>query len=364
MTKAGLHNALLYAARALGLFKLSRYLTRNQVRILCYHGIWLLDNEKNPFNFLFMSPSRFISRMESIKRNGYSVISLDEAIERIRENKPVRDCVVITIDDGWYGTFLHMLPALSRHQFPATLYLTTYHVEKQTPVTGVLLQYMLACSPNRKLVPLHNTVRVTFPVDLDAADQRAQLHAQLYAQIESIEETEKKTEALQNLCLELGLDWGLIQSTRAFHLVTPDEARKCRDYGVDLQLHTHRHRVEVNGINVIEQEIEENRDRLKCITPGTLKHFCYPSGEWNENHFFGLKRMNIISATTTDNGFFSGSCDFLSIPRILDGEQVSNIAFEAELSGLFELKRKLTKKIKSIFLNKKQRNDDKDTQAH
>ena len=48
-------------AKALGLFALSRWLTRRGLRILCYHGIWL--GEGHYGNFLFMSPEVFAGRM-------------------------------------------------------------------------------------------------------------------------------------------------------------------------------------------------------------------------------------------------------------------------------------------------------------
>jgi hypothetical protein len=79
-----LKTLVLWAARASGLFALSRLLTRHHLRILCYHGIWL-GPEPHYGDCLFMSAARFRQRMQRLEQWGFKVISLDEGCRRWRD---------------------------------------------------------------------------------------------------------------------------------------------------------------------------------------------------------------------------------------------------------------------------------------
>ncbi|HUG78289.1 MAG TPA: polysaccharide deacetylase family protein [Burkholderiales bacterium] len=132
----------LYFAKALGLFALSRLATRGQLRLLCYHGIWL-GGDPHYGDCLYMSRQRFAQRVGLLARQGYPVLPLQDALERLR-NGTLPDCAVaITIDDAWYGTYLHMLPVLRQHRMPATVYVTTYYVMARRPVLNVLIGCMV-----------------------------------------------------------------------------------------------------------------------------------------------------------------------------------------------------------------------------
>jgi peptidoglycan/xylan/chitin deacetylase (PgdA/CDA1 family) len=117
--------------------------------------------------------------------------------------------------------------------------------------------------------------------------------------------------------------------------------------GLDIQLHTHRHRISKAGHFCIEEEVEDNRARLEPLTGQPLQHFCYPSGVYDRAIWPDLKKIGIASATTTAPGLVGRSAEIYALPRILDGEHVSDLEFEAELSGLLELKRSFFKWLKT-----------------
>jgi len=50
---------------------------------------------------------------------------------------------VITIDDGWLGTYEKLVPILRRRRFSATLYVTTYYAVKKTAVFEMFVPYLL-----------------------------------------------------------------------------------------------------------------------------------------------------------------------------------------------------------------------------
>src|SRR5208283_4209487 len=76
----------------------------------------------------------------------------------------------------------------------------------------------------------------------------------------------------------IGFDYQAFRRERLFHLMRPEEVTEIASGGVDIQLHTHRHRTPLDRDRFI-REIAENRH---CISELTGRdghvHFCYPSG--------------------------------------------------------------------------------------
>jgi len=110
---------------------------------------------------------------------------------------------------------------------------------------------------------------------------------------------------------------------------------------MDIQLHTHRHRLDLDNVAALDEELSDNAIRLAHMTSAPLEHFCYPSGVWSEATWPILSKHQVRSATTIVQGFnYTGAPPF-GLKRLLDGESVHDPEFEAEMSGFFELKRRL-----------------------
>lgn len=331
--------AVLQMAKASGLFSASRRLTRKQLRILCYHGVWL-GGPPHYGDCLFMSAERFASRIELISRLGYPVLPLDEAVTRLAEGT-LPDCAVaITIDDGWFSTSAAMLPVLKRYRFPATIYVTTYYALARRPVLNVLLGFMLArCTrmPSRDELP--GAVRALVPEGrLPDAGERQRLAGALAAHLDALPTLALRWEALERLAVAFRFDLAAVLADRRFDLMTQDEIRAMRREGFDVQLHTHSHRMHDFAPARLREEIARNRDALALTlseSPETLVHFCYPSGVYHEKAFDVLREQGIRSATTTEFGLNRRDAEPLALKRILDCESFSDLEMEARLCGFW-----------------------------
>jgi hypothetical protein len=113
---------ILATAKAAGLFGVARRRSAPAVRILCYHGLWLTEDGFGG-DSMFMRAKTFRRRLEIIRREGYPVIPLADAVKALRGTGPTLPpaAVVITIDDGWWSTYTDMLPHLAAQGMPATL---------------------------------------------------------------------------------------------------------------------------------------------------------------------------------------------------------------------------------------------------
>jgi peptidoglycan/xylan/chitin deacetylase (PgdA/CDA1 family) len=330
---------ILRTAKAFGLFALSRWLTRRGLRILCYHGIWL--GEGHYGNFLFMSPQKFADRMAFLAAAGYPLLPLDEAVGRLKAGSLPPGATAVTIDDGWHGTYRYMLPALEAHGLPATVYVTTYFAERQYPVFDLVVRYLLDRGEGRQLdlsdlgVPGGGTVR------LDTAVARAEAGEKIMIYGNEGLDAEERHAFGARLAAALDQDYGALVRDKVFHLMSAEELADAVGRGLDIQLHTHRHRTPLGDPDGLAREIADNRARLEPIAGHSLHHFCYPSGVYDRHIWPQLAALQIESATTIEQGLNFPGAEPLGLKRLLDGQEVELIEFEAELCGFVELTRLL-----------------------
>ena len=328
----------LFVARATGLFRLTRLLTRDRLRILCYHGFAFAD-ECAFRPKLFIDPTRFERRLQAIRRAGLSVIPLDEAIDRLYAGQLPPDCVTITVDDGFHAFYALAVPHLRRHRFTATVYVTTYYVQNANPVYRLAVQYMFWKTARRELV-LRNVVWADDRV-VDLSDP-AQHERALWECINYGEH--QCTEAQrQGICEQLGEVLGLayaeIVRAKILHLMTPDELASLAAADIAVELHTHRHNFPDTNRKDAEQEIADNRATLSRWLVGDRHHFCYPSGMWHECQWPWLDEMQVKSSTIGEPGLNTKQTPRHALRRFLDGDNIHQLEFEAELSGFAELAR-------------------------
>lgn len=333
-------------AQASGLFALCRKITAGKLRILCYHGIWLGSGHWG--NFLFMSAQRFRRRLRLIQDWGFEVISLSDAMAAMDADALPDNALVITIDDGWYGSRKHMFPALAQAGMPFTLYAYTLPILRGTPVFNVLAQYLLSRGK-----PVTVDLSAIFPdqqetIDLRDPTSRSQAAGKIAALLDTAVNNEADWEnQLLDLGARLGVDAAALLQHRVFHLMTTDELRQVSEFGGTVELHTHDHRLDFDSRGQIDRTISENRRHLEQLLGGNYVHFCYPSGIYRPDAFSDLSELGIASATITDPGLVDRETHRLALPRICDGENMSERAFRAELSGTLEVKRRIQSRLQS-----------------
>lgn len=96
------------------------------VPILNYHSVNMQGvNDDTPK----VSPEVFTRQMDFINRWGYRVISLKEYIGGRQRGKNFKNCVVITLDDGYEDNYTCAFPVLRRYGFPATVFLIAKEID-------------------------------------------------------------------------------------------------------------------------------------------------------------------------------------------------------------------------------------------
>ncbi|MFE1025852.1 polysaccharide deacetylase family protein [Streptomyces sp. NPDC058818] len=95
-----------------------------RVPILMYHAVAADPNDAT--RALSVTPEAFAEQMTAIAERGITPIGTAELAAAWRSGRPLpKRPVLITFDDGYDGVHRHALPALAKHGFPATLFVTT-----------------------------------------------------------------------------------------------------------------------------------------------------------------------------------------------------------------------------------------------
>jgi peptidoglycan/xylan/chitin deacetylase (PgdA/CDA1 family) len=334
---------VLFGARTLGLFKISRYLTRSQLRILCYHG-GVIGDEHSYNPKLFCSADTLGKRMKWMQARGFQFVSLDEGVKqqtRAAACAPLR--TVVTFDDGWYSTASELLPVLSKLKIPSTLYLSTQNFLEGWPILTVTVRYtMWKAGP--RTVTMRNWGRgVDGEYALRDPAERNRLARQVVAAIQDMASgREQICAALDRFAEDLGVPASALQiESRRFDYLTPQELAGIQRMGCSIESHGHVHDYPKGQPLEFAADLRQCEDVIVGLGLERPRHYCYPSGEFGDEASKVLGDMGIRSATTCVPGLIGvvdqKRCHYL--PRFLDGEDVHQLEFEAEMSGFTELLR-------------------------
>lgn len=305
---------------------------RQRLLILAFHGISLSD-EHIWNGSQFISPATFRSRLQLLKKSNCAVLPLDQAIERLYGSDLPDRAVAITFDDGTSDFSRKAFPLLKEFDLPATLYLTTFYSQYQRPVFDLMCSYLLWQGRNATL-DLKKLTGDDLKTELADNDVReaalSQIHVFARAQKLSADDKDKFA---ASLAAHLGIDYDALVEQRIMHNLTAEEVRQLARDGVDVQLHTHRHRTPRNR-ELFLREIADNRASIQEMTGRQASHFCYPSGRYDQMFLPWLQEAGVASATTCEAGFAVRTSNPLLLPRFLDNEALSEIEFESWLTGV------------------------------
>jgi peptidoglycan/xylan/chitin deacetylase (PgdA/CDA1 family) len=319
--------------RSTGVFSVSARSGRRQKQllILCYHGISLRD-EHLWAGSLYMTPALFRSRLELLQMMRANVLPLGEALERLDAGTLPPLSVAITFDDGFVDFYQYAAPLLREFSFPSTLYLTTHYCRYRMPIFNLLASYLFWKS-NQSTFEWPEIGYSAVPIDTEYNRAAAVSKLMKWCSEQHLG-TPEKDDLGRRLAARLGFDYGDLVQSKLFQIVSEEQASELHRTGIDLQLHTHRHRTPRDQ-KLFAREIEDNRARLVEITGGENPvHFCYPSGDCDTQFVPWLRESGVISATTCQAGIAQVRSHPLLLPRLLDGEQVSALEFESWVSGV------------------------------
>lgn len=323
--------------KAAGVFSIvanSRW-RRERLLILCYHGT-SLEDEHLWRPALYISPIVLEQRLELLKKGGYAVVPLGEGLRRLQARDLPPRSVAITFDDGTYDFYKQAYPLLKSYGFPVTVYQTTYYTDYQRPIFSLITSYML-WKRRGDVIADGRELGLSKPLDLRSEAGRHEVVRELLDIADRDGMTgQQRDEVAARLANFLAINYEALVAKRIVQLMNARELAEVACGGVDIQLHTHRHRTPEDE-KLFRREIRDNRDRIRAMVAANSMHFCYPSGVYRPQFLKWLREEQVISATTCDSGLASRATEALLIPRFIDNQSRTPLDFESWLSGVGDL---------------------------
>jgi peptidoglycan/xylan/chitin deacetylase (PgdA/CDA1 family) len=319
--------------KLLGLFGIARYITRDGLRIICYHGFAVAEEYKFRSR-LFIRKELFLRRIEYLRHRRFPIMALSAAVEALDQNRLPACATVITMDDAWQGVYSVALPVIRKLRIPVTLYVPTYYLEHPMPVFPVTLSYLFW----RTKASIVNLPRGLGTWRMDTETERAETLAQEFGN--SLPPSDRLA-FLKETAEALAVPFDEIEAKQLFRMTDKQQLRELADAGVDIQLHSHHHQWPLYEKDKVEWEIAANRKCLERVVSHSLEHFCYPSGIHAPHQGEWLAALGVTSATTIEPGLNYIDTSRFMLRRMVDGHPVSDIEFEAEMTGFMEIVRAL-----------------------
>ena len=328
---------LLHLGQSSGIFQIvgnSKW-RQSRLLILGYHGI-SQEDEHEWNGSLYLKPDLFRARMRAIKESGCTVLSLSDAMERLRSNDLPPRSVVLTFDDGTYDFYKTVLPILKEFGYPATLYLTTFYVAFPCPVPPGAWDYLL-WKGRGSVVKAPEILRRSEALDLtnDAARAEALRSIVAFARLEDFT-AEQRLILSRELAEAVGVNFEDLCAKRILHLLRPEEIRSVAEQGVSVQLHMHRH-VTPDDRSTFLREFSDNREFIQRLVPSVPIHYCYPSGRHKPIFEGWLSEAGVATATTCQGGLCTATTNPLVLPRLIDSSFLSEVEYVSWLHGVGSL---------------------------
>lgn len=307
---------------------------RRRLAVIAYHGV--SRHDEHVWNDeLYVTPEHLRRRLAFLRAEGYVVLPLREGLDRLTAGTLPPRAVALTFDDGFRDFADVALPILSAFDAHATAFVTTHHAVDGQPVFLLALDYLLW---HARAVPVRNVMLAGASVTLETGDRAARFRTRERVERRLYELHPTSQERLQVLVViarALGLDAMQLLGTDMMRIMTVETLRALPVSLVDLQLHTHRHRMPSTSDDLVRELDDNSRVLRKAIGPDVrVDTLCYPSGEHDPACFSLLHAWGIRHALTCVPGLASEYQHPLVLRRWTDTMTVSDMMFAAMMSGL------------------------------
>lgn len=298
--------------------RLFRFLNRNKLLVIMYHGI--TADHFDPPVWTQLPVNIFRSQIEFL-RNHYQIVTLGEIVDAVRSNKPFSERVaLVTFDDGLKNNYNVAFPVLKHLGVPATIFLTVDLIGTKEILWFDECYLILREAAIRNLEP-----------NLPTADALEHFRAGRIwdAYVVCVEQMKRIGHEKRKFQLEKLRGYVPVDRARwlgNFGILDWDEIRCMKRSGlIDFGVHTATHCILTElAEDRWEREIVEPKLKLEARLGTKVETFCYPNGrpaiDFHSGHMEYLRKKGYVCAFTTEGNIFSWpGADSMAIGRIPAG---------------------------------------------
>jgi peptidoglycan/xylan/chitin deacetylase (PgdA/CDA1 family) len=324
------------AFRLTRLHKLAGAATRGLGAILMLHHVrpWSPATPGfAPNRLLEITPEFLDETLGLIRRVGFDIVSLDEAVRRIGEPGE-RPFVALAFDDGYRDNVQFALPVLERHQAPFTIFIATGFADRTAGMWWLELEEALRRADRIDIADGDLALALETRTPREKAEAFEAVYWALRGGSEerllrivgalAAREGVDTSAFVDTLCM----DWPEIRALAAHPLAT-------------VGAHTVSHKMLAKWPeSVAREEMRQSRKRIEEEIGLPVRHLAYPVGDptsASPREFALARELGFASAVTTRPGMvFPAHRDHLTaLPRVsVNGNWQNAGYFEVLLTGV------------------------------
>lgn len=286
-----------------------------------------------PNALLEVTPDYLEAVVARVRANGFDIVSLDEAHDRLEAGSDGRPFVTFTFDDGYRDNAEYAYPVLKKHGVPFTIYLPTSFMDHEGELWWLVLEHTVR---TQRAVTASIAGR-TVHFDCSTAALKREAFGEIYWWLRSLPETELRAYVrdlaarhgidFRDICRDLCMTWDEVRALGTDPLVT---------YGA----HTVDHLMLAKfPEETVRREMTVSRERIEAELGRKIEHFAYPVGDPTSagpREFTLARELGFKTAVTTRPGLlFPEHREHLTaLPRVsLNGHFQSLRYVDVLLSG-------------------------------
>ena len=307
----------------MGVMSFWRWLYRNRITILYFHGVAEANGATSWRPLRKRHSPQDLAEYIGVLSRHYHFVSLATVADMVSGRIPVQPySLAITFDDGYRNSITHALPILKRHNVPATVFISTGHVESRRPFVNDRLDYVVQNVPeddsafqiaghevwlstrSRSALEdsfkcLRRTAKSVCPDDEEYVRQTT-----LFA-----DTLEKKTGTRLADVFEQD-DWTAVLTWREIEEVSEEE-------GVSFASHTVDHvRLGCVGADEARTQLLSSKRAIEEHVAGPCLMVSYPNGSYTEETLLLARECGYTCGVTTEEGLNRIGDDVMKLRRV------------------------------------------------
>lgn len=313
----------------LGVPALVRRIRRGRLSIIMYHGVE--PQPLTPACWHVLDTATFRRQLEYVQRH-FSVLPLEEALERLEEGSLPENAATLTFDDGTQNLLTHAAPVLRELGLPAAVFLATGLMGSDNALwpDRLWLAFARTDASEIDLTPIGLERQA-----LNTADERGKAYAAAVHRLKELPDKERLAQ-LDSIIDVLGLDGSA--DPGPFRMLTWAEAHELAgDGSISLYPHTVTHPIlSTCPDDKVESEITESCLAIERETGRKPLVFAYPNGraqDFDDRAKTVLRRLGVRWALSTTTGLAGRDSDPLALPRVGIGSDHTLPVFQLAVSG-------------------------------
>jgi peptidoglycan/xylan/chitin deacetylase (PgdA/CDA1 family) len=268
--------------------------------------------------------SLFEYSLNWLQQEGWSIVSLDECLERLASNDRSRRYAVLTFDDGYRDNVSVALPILERHNAPFMVYVPTGAPTRSMQSWWLGLRRLFLSRDQVTIDP--------FGWRFHCPDLRSKVSA-LEEVVRWVHQDYRRAALLAPAFKQYGISLAALNET--YFLDEGGLIDLARHPLASIGGHSSSHAALVNLDQASTRaELADNRRYLESLLQLPVRHVAYPYGAWGPREEELANESGFRTAATTRQGrLYDHVVNPFALPRI---GVYSRSGFRTRMSGIIE----------------------------